>query len=120
MISAHNYFPFLFDLYLFVYTSCLVRPYEARAWEERRGSGGVPSVLLPECFPNLSLLAPGQPDVHHHQYGEHHQREERRPLEQDLRPDGASILWQQSRAQQGGVQAIPIKISPQSARSVEE
>ncbi len=50
MISAHNYFPFLFDLYLFVYTSCLVRPYEARAWEERRGSGGVPSVLLPECF----------------------------------------------------------------------
>jgi hypothetical protein len=65
MISAHNYFPFLFDLYLFVYISCPVRPYEARTWEERRGSGGVPSVLLPECSPNLSLLAPGQPDVHH-------------------------------------------------------
>src|SRR5829696_2507900 len=62
------------------------------------GSDGVPSVLFPECFANLSLLAPGQPHVHRHQSGKHHQREERRPLEQeepdhyqDLSPFGVLI-----------------------------
>src|SRR5829696_8140366 len=79
---AHT-FSFPFGLCLLISTLSSFRPGEARAWEESRGSGGVLSVLLPEFFPHLSLLAPGQPDVHHHQDGKHYQRKERRPLEQE-------------------------------------